>query len=377
MFKENKNKVETIIKTGEEPQSSRLDGPQRLKECSLIVIVLSSILLSIALLTFNPADPSWSQTAWGGDINNAGGLVGAWVADTLFFTFGSMAYPIPIIITITAWVMLRKRGENEPIDLMLWGTRLLGLTILILTSCGLADINFDDIWYFSSGGVIGDVLTSLSLPTLNILGTTLVFLFLWGAGFTLLTGISWLSIVDWLGEGAIQLLTNLVNKARGEKEELLEPQLTTPRDDAQKAPVDDAETEDALFATNADEEPRRFNIHMPDSRKEPTVSDLVVERIDIEPGSYQPEPVVLPEPIVEAPPVVQSNVYDKEPKEERTRQLGSTIEELEAAAQSEDDFAVQEQESIIENIDVADKEPETVEPPVNADPIQGLSLIHI
>ncbi|MCM5511235.1 MULTISPECIES: DNA translocase FtsK [Vibrio] len=372
MFKENKNKVETIIKTGEEPQSSRLDGPQRLKECSLIVIVLSSILLSIALLTFNPADPSWSQTAWGGDINNAGGLVGAWVADTLFFTFGSMAYPIPIIITITAWVMLRKRGENEPIDLMLWGTRLLGLTILILTSCGLADINFDDIWYFSSGGVIGDVLTSLSLPTLNILGTTLVFLFLWGAGFTLLTGISWLSIVDWLGEGAIHLLTNLVNKARGEKEELIEPQLTTPRDDTKQAPVDDAETEDALFAANVDEEPRRFNIHMPDSRKEPTVSDPVVERIDIEPRSYQPEPEELPEPIVEAPPVVQSNVYDKEPKEERTRQLGSTIEELEAAAQSEDDFALQEQESIKENIDVADREPEPVESPVNADPIQGM-----
>ncbi|MGY3687632.1 DNA translocase FtsK 4TM domain-containing protein [Vibrio coralliilyticus] len=372
MFKENKNKVETIIKTGEEPQSSRLDGPQRLKECSLIVIVLSSILLSIALLTFNPADPSWSQTAWGGDINNAGGLVGAWVADTLFFTFGSMAYPIPIIITITAWVMLRKRGENEPIDLMLWGTRLLGLTILILTSCGLADINFDDIWYFSSGGVIGDVLTSLSLPTLNILGTTLVFLFLWGAGFTLLTGISWLSIVDWLGEGAIHLLTNLVNKARGEKEELLEPQLTTPRDDAQQAPVGDAETEDALFAANVDEEPRRFNIHMPDTHKEPTVSDPVVERIDIEPRLYQPEPEVLPEPIVEAPQAVQNDIYEQEPKEERTRQLGSTIEELEAVAQSEDDFAVQEQESTTENIDVAEKEPETAEPPVNADPIQGM-----
>lgn len=372
MFKENKNKVETIIKTGEEPQSSRLDGPQRLKECSLIVIVLSSILLSIALLTFNPADPSWSQTAWGGDINNAGGLVGAWVADTLFFTFGSMAYPIPIIITITAWVMLRKRGENEPIDLMLWGTRLLGLTILILTSCGLADINFDDIWYFSSGGVIGDVLTSLSLPTLNILGTTLVFLFLWGAGFTLLTGISWLSIVDWLGEGAIHLLTNLVNKARGEKEELLEPQLTTPRDDVKKAPVDDTEHEDALFAANVDEEPRRFNIHMPDTHKEPTVSDPAVERINIEPRSYQPEPQVLPEPIVEAPQVAQNDIYEQEPKEERTRQLGSTIEELEAAAQSEDDFAVQEQESIKENIDVADREPETVEPLVNADPIQGM-----
>ncbi|MCV5649096.1 DNA translocase FtsK 4TM domain-containing protein, partial [Escherichia coli] len=81
------------------------------------------------------------------------------------------------------------------IDFMLWGTRLLGLTALIMTSCGLADINFDDIWYFSSGGVVGDVLSSLALPTLNVLGTTLVLLFLWGAGFTLFTGISWLNIV--------------------------------------------------------------------------------------------------------------------------------------------------------------------------------------
>ncbi|MEF1187363.1 DNA translocase FtsK 4TM domain-containing protein, partial [Vibrio sinaloensis] len=100
MFKENKNKVETIIKTGEEPQSTRLNGPQRLKECSLIVIVLLSILLSVALLTFSPADPSWSQTAWGGQVDNAGGLVGAWFADTLFFTFGSLAYPIPFIVTV-------------------------------------------------------------------------------------------------------------------------------------------------------------------------------------------------------------------------------------------------------------------------------------
>ena len=143
MFKENRSKVETIIKTGEEPQSSRLSGPQRLKECMLIVVVLLSILLSVALMTFSPADPSWSQTAWGADVENAGGLLGAWLADTLFFTFGSLAYPIPFIITAAAWVVLRKRDEDDPLDLMLWGTRLLGLTVLILTSCGLADINFD------------------------------------------------------------------------------------------------------------------------------------------------------------------------------------------------------------------------------------------
>ncbi|WP_254071024.1 DNA translocase FtsK 4TM domain-containing protein [Vibrio parahaemolyticus] len=66
MFKENAKKVETIIKTSEEPQSSRLNGFQRLKECCFIVGVLSSVLLAVALFTFSPADPSWSQTAWGG-----------------------------------------------------------------------------------------------------------------------------------------------------------------------------------------------------------------------------------------------------------------------------------------------------------------------
>ncbi len=180
MFKENAKKVETIIKTSEEPQSSRLNGFQRLKECGLILGVLSSVLLATALITFSPADPSWSQTAWGGGISNAGGILGAWIADTLFFAFGLLAYPLPLLLTIAAWVFFRKRDEDEHIDLMLWGTRLLGLVILILTSCGLADINFDDIWYFSSGGVIGDVLTNLALPVLNLLGTTLVLLFLWG-----------------------------------------------------------------------------------------------------------------------------------------------------------------------------------------------------
>ena len=237
MFKETKNKVETIIKTGEESQPSRLSGPQRLQECSLIVIVLASILLSVALFTFSAADPSWSQTAWGGEINNAGGLVGAWLADTLFFTFGSLAYVIPFVVTGTAWAMLRNRDEDDPIDFMLWGTRLLGLTILILTSCGLADINFDDIWYFSSGGVIGDVLTSLALPTLNVLGSTLVFLFLWGAGFTLLTGISWLSIVDWLGESAIGLFTGLINKIRGREDETLEAELNDYEYETETTPV--------------------------------------------------------------------------------------------------------------------------------------------
>lgn len=336
MFKENQNKVETIIKTSEEPQSSRLNGSQRLKECGLIVAVLASVLLSIALLTFSPADPSWSQTAWGGDIENAGGIIGAWIADTLFFIFGSLAYPIPLMITVLAWVFLRKREENEPLDFVLWGTRLLGLTILILTSCGLADINFDDIWYFSSGGVIGDVLTSLALPTLNLLGSTLVLLFLWGAGFTLLTGISWLSIVEWLGTMSISLGVALINRLRGEKDEDIAPVLSpmelsplesssadlavvessSPNEEYVKSALDAFGAEQYTPAVEVEEEleqthsPRRFNIHMPAAKTQ---------------ANNSPE---------------FSETHSDEAPFDRSKQLSATIEELESVALEEDDLAL-------------------------------------
>ncbi len=351
MFKENAKKVETIIKTSEEPQSSRLNGFQRLKECCFIVGVLSSVLLAVALFTFSPADPSWSQTAWGGEIDNAGGLFGAWLADTLFFTFGSLAYPIPFLLAAAAWVICRKRGEDEPIDFMLWGTRLLGLTVLIMTSCGLADINFDDIWYFSSGGVVGDVLSSLALPTLNVLGTTLVLLFLWGAGFTLFTGISWLNIVEWLGDRSLAVLAAIANKFRGSEQETLEPQLDEFVEDkvSTKHVEDDQQDDETLPHLTAYEveEPKEkapvheYPIYMPQAKSEtsavkptPKPQPQRVAAVNATPTYVEPEP--------QLKAVSTDNV---DPMVERTKQLNVTIEELEAAAQQADDWASEEQAS--------------------------------
>ncbi|MGR5276937.1 DNA translocase FtsK 4TM domain-containing protein [Vibrio rotiferianus] len=353
MFKENAKKVETIIKTSEEPQSSRLNGFQRLKECCLIVGVLSSVLLAVALFTFSPADPSWSQTAWGGEINNAGGVFGAWLADTLFFTFGSLAYPIPFLLIIGAWVAFRKRGEDDPIDLMLWGTRLLGLVILILTSSGLADINFDDIWYFSSGGVVGDVLTSLSLPTLNVLGTTLVLLFLWGAGFTLFTGISWLSIVEWLGDKSLSLLSAILNKVRGTEKETIEPQLDEVVADSvpQRLNEQDTETEDEVL-------PHLTAYDIDDSKEPEPVHEYPI---------YMPQSAVKPsQPPEEAPtpatPAVMVNTDNVDPEVERTKQLNVTIEELEAAAQQADDWADEVPQVQQPVIDTVVTQPEVSQP---------------
>ncbi|MGF1739788.1 DNA translocase FtsK 4TM domain-containing protein [Vibrio profundum] len=282
MFKQSKQKVETILKTGGDSHSFRLDGSQRLKECGLILAVLISMLLFVALLTFSPADPSWSQTAWGMHINNAGGFIGACVADTLFFTFGVLAYLVPILIAATAWVTFRREGKQQELDFMLWGTRVLGFVILLLTSCGLADINANDIWYFSSGGVIGDVLTSLALPTLNVLGSTLVFLFLWGAGFTLLTGISWLKIVEWLGDKSTTALTAMVNRMRGEQDELIEPQSYSA--DRLRA-KNDVDTKNGFNANDSFNENNSFNANNRSDTtmiQQPDTSAPLLDPLDVE-----------------------------------------------------------------------------------------------
>lgn len=58
----------------------------------------------------------------------------------------------------------------------------------MLTSCGLAALNVDDLYYFASGGVIGSLLSNAMLPWFNGIGATLALLCVWAAGLTLFTG---------------------------------------------------------------------------------------------------------------------------------------------------------------------------------------------
>ncbi|MGL6257885.1 DNA translocase FtsK 4TM domain-containing protein [Vibrio sp. WXL210] len=350
MFMQNKAKtVKTIIKTGHYDQNQKLSGIQRLREAGLILLILGSVFLAIALFTFNPADPSWSQTSWEAEVQNSAGRIGAWLADTMFFTFGILAYIIPFIVTMAAWVTLRSRRDDEEIDFIMWGTKLIGLVTLILTSCVLADINFDDIWKFSSGGVIGDVLSSIALPLFNVLGTTLVMLFVWGAGFTLLTGLSWLTIVEWLGERTILAGQTLLAKIRGDERRVYQPQLES--DQAEREVIDlnsspevalvnaepqESISHDPLFATprraSEAEESRRYNIHMPESQ------------------TPQPAPYQAQEPASQAQELTtqaqefsafEEDQFDIDEQAPRSQQLEATIADLERQAMANDDLAIE------------------------------------
>jgi S-DNA-T family DNA segregation ATPase FtsK/SpoIIIE len=191
-----------------------MTGVQRVLEAGLLISGALAIFIFLSLVSFNPADPSWSQTGYEGSIHNAGGAVGAWMADVLLFAFGFVAYLIPFGFVGVGYLLFRKTYQLLEMDYLAVSLRMIGAMLALIGASALSSINFDDIYYFSAGGVIGDVIAASLLPYLNFVGTTLLLLTFFFTGVTLVTGISWLQVADKLGEWVIDGVLWLIEKAK-------------------------------------------------------------------------------------------------------------------------------------------------------------------
>lgn len=182
---------------------ARLTGIQRILEVGMIISCAFAFFLLLALSSFHPADPSWSQAGFTGEMNNWVGPIGAWFADILFFSLGTFAYILPFACALLGWFLFQQTKKISQFDYLTIGLRIIGLILFILGITGLLSLNFDDLFYFSAGGFIGDVTSSALVPYFSLLGTTLLLLCFLCTGFTLTTGISWLTIIDKIGAIAI------------------------------------------------------------------------------------------------------------------------------------------------------------------------------
>lgn len=186
-----------------------LSGMQRLLEGGLIICCVLATYILLALTSFSPLDPGWSQSHFQGEIKNWTGAVGAWIADILLYFFGMTAYIMPIIVASTGWLLFKRAHDLLEIDYFSVALRIIGFLLLILGFSALASMNANNIYEFSAGGVAGDVIGQAMLPYFNKLGTTLLLLCFLGSGFTLLTGISWLTVVEKIGYVSIWCVKQL------------------------------------------------------------------------------------------------------------------------------------------------------------------------
>ena len=158
-----------------------------------------AFFLLLALASFHPGDPGWSQAGLQHDVHNWVGSTGAWVADLLFFTFGYLAWALPFTCAFVGWFAFQHIRTLTELDYLTIGLRIIGALLLVLGLTGIASINFDDLFNFSAGGFVGDVISAALIPYFNTAGTILLLLCFFCTGFTLMTGVSWLTIIDGLG----------------------------------------------------------------------------------------------------------------------------------------------------------------------------------
>ncbi len=189
---------------------ARLTGVQRVWEAGMIVACAFAFFLLLALASFHPGDPGWSQAGLQLDVHNWVGATGAWVADLLLFSFGYLAYLLPFGAAFLGWFLFQHIKELDEFDYLTIGLRIIGGLLMALGATGIASINFDDIFNFSAGGFVGDVISSALVPYFNTAGTILLLLCFFCTGFTLLTGISWLFIIDKIGESTLWLTRKAV-----------------------------------------------------------------------------------------------------------------------------------------------------------------------
>jgi len=214
---------------------ARLTGIQRIMEVGMIISCVFAFFILLAMASFHPADPGWSQAGLQSDVHNWVGPIGAWFADILFFTLGSFAYTLPFCCAFLGWFLFQQTKTLLEIDYLTIGLRLIGVILLVLGATGLLSLNVEDIHNYTSGGMVGDVLSSSLIPYFSMLGTTLLLLCFFCTGFTLLSGVSWVAIVDKIGEltiGASRFIYHTPAKLKGSSIPLLTFKKSDPESDA-------------------------------------------------------------------------------------------------------------------------------------------------
>ena len=197
--------AKAAVKGGSESALSTLVS-RALRESALFVLGALALILLVALLSFDAADPSFWTTGEPGPVANWIGPVGANIAGLLMWLFGRPAFLFPVMLGLLGWMLFRGAapGAQSRASLLF---RVGGFVLTLLTSCGLATLHFSSHGYPSSaGGVLGNLVGNGVMHGLGILGSTLFLLALWLAGVSLFSGLSWIEAMDRIGNWVLRFI---------------------------------------------------------------------------------------------------------------------------------------------------------------------------
>ena len=170
-----------------------------LRESAVIALAIVALVLLLALASYSPEDPGFSFTGGLAPVHNRIGVIGAWLADVLFFLFGRPAFLFPLMLAL-ACVALQRRLRAESPSRANTLVRFAGFLLVLISSCALTTLHWQPgSLRQSAGGVVGALIGNGLASGLNFLGATLLLIAAWMAGLSLAFGVSWFTVMDRLG----------------------------------------------------------------------------------------------------------------------------------------------------------------------------------
>src|SRR5262245_7652164 len=174
------------------------------REAKWLVLVALALYLLLVFSTFHRADPGWSHSATDATVRNAGGLVGAVVADFLLYIFGASAYWwIVLCLYLVVWgyrgIESRRLVDRRPLAIA-----FSGFLLLLFSSAALEALRFHSLGFelpFAPGGLVGTAAAKILSSSMGFTGATLLLLTLFAVWFSLFTGVSWLAVSEAVGHG--------------------------------------------------------------------------------------------------------------------------------------------------------------------------------
>ncbi len=281
-----KNRYKQAVDKQRRPLSIHMR--QRMREGIFWISIACAVFLLISLFTYHPSDPSWSSTGLGDKVANWGGRIGSWLSDIFLSLLGVVAYIFPFLMVLSSWINIKEHREEMPKRPKEWLFKLMGWLLMIGSSCGLASFYLQAKSHLpaAAGGMVGDILSSGMSLLLNKTGSTLLFITVLLCGITLVTGLSWLGLIDRVGEYVYQLW-QYVRRERerpviksAELELKAEPKLSKPKP-IQEEPVVERALPPVIMKPVAPKvEPAR--------EKKKVEKNIVDPTIQLEPGGLPP-----------------------------------------------------------------------------------------
>ncbi len=173
-----------------------------LREFWWFALVALGLVVLMVLWTYHRTDPGWSHAVSDSKITNAGGLIGAYLADFLLYLFGVSAYWWVLLCAILVSRGFRRIEKTIDTERFFYITFSVGFLVLLCASSSVEFLrlySIKTVLPMSPGGVVGAMLGSVLSALMGFTGSTLIFLLLMALGLSLFTGVSWLLVVEKLG----------------------------------------------------------------------------------------------------------------------------------------------------------------------------------